>query len=372
VSRPPRDRQAERDAIHAAAARLLAGTPPRSATGGLSATELATESGLPRWKLYEHRDLVEDFQARVHAQDAVPDAQLQLKADNERLAANLADTSAAPHRRTGPRRLAAARARRGVNRAGTRTARCDEPHGPGHHNTHARAATRLNRTPPFDPILDATLVTVECYARYMSGGGGVSERFLLISVSTVGGPPSLRVQVWRKLRSLGALYLQQSVCLLPARDRPSREVSRLLARVNARGGTGRVITIEVPDDGEHAALMAEFNAARDAEYGEVLERTPAMLAEIATETARRRATYAEVEESEADLNRFRGWLAKIVARDYFDAPTRSAADAAVAECAQALAAFEAAALSAEAGTDPEQTAVSPAVPRVNLTLVEGS
>ena len=42
--------------------------------------------------------------------------------------------------------------------------------------------------------------------------------WLLITVSTAGAPPALRVQVWRRLRALGALYLQQSVCLLP--DRP--------------------------------------------------------------------------------------------------------------------------------------------------------
>src|SRR5690242_1934654 len=118
------------------------------------------------------------------------------------------------------------------------------------------------------------------------GYAGRRERFLLISVSTAGGPASLRVQVWRKLRSLGAAYLQQSVCLLPARERLIREVARLLARVRTQGATGRVITIDVPDDGEHAAVVAEFNAARDAEYAEVLERTPCMLAEISDETSR--------------------------------------------------------------------------------------
>jgi N-methylhydantoinase A/oxoprolinase/acetone carboxylase beta subunit len=203
------------------------------------------------------------------------------------------------------------------------------------------------------------------------GARGGRERFLLMSVSTAGGPASLRVQVWRKLRSLGALYLQQSVCLLPARERLAREVVRLLARVHAQGATGRVVTIEVPDEREHAALVAEFNAARDAEYAEVLERTPAMLAEIATETSRGRASYAEVEESEADLDRFRSWLAKIVVRDYFGAPGRAAAEAAVAECARALAEFEAAALSAETGTDVEQAAVSPAARRARLTVVDG-
>ena len=40
------------------------------------------------------------------------------------------------------------------------------------------------------------------------------------------------MQVWRKLRSLGALYLQQSVCLLPALP-VARDVRRLADRVAA-------------------------------------------------------------------------------------------------------------------------------------------
>lgn len=58
---------------------------------------------------------------------------------------------------------------------------------------------------------------------------------------------------------------------------------------------------------------------------------PAFLSEITTEMARGRTTYAEVEESEADLERFEKWLAAIAARDYFGAPGSAAARAAVQE-----------------------------------------
>jgi hypothetical protein len=173
------------------------------------------------------------------------------------------------------------------------------------------------------------------------------QRFLLISVSTAGGPASLRVAVWRKLRSLGAVYLQQSVCLLPAGEALGRQIRRLLAKVHAEGGSGQMLTIAIPDPAERDQVIGQFNAARDAEYAEVLDRTPAMLAEIDAETARGRATYAEVEESEADLQRFKAWLAKITARDYFDAPGRAAAEEAVERCARALDDFEAAALAAD-------------------------
>jgi hypothetical protein len=62
---------------------------------------------------------------------------------------------------------------------------------------------------------------IGCYDCYMTEGmaGPGRDRFLLVSASTAGAPAATRVRVWRKLRSLGALYLQQSVCLLPARER---------------------------------------------------------------------------------------------------------------------------------------------------------
>ncbi|WP_433432182.1 Chromate resistance protein ChrB [Nonomuraea sp. CA-141351] len=172
--------------------------------------------------------------------------------------------------------------------------------------------------------------------------------WLLVSVSTAGAAPTLRVQVWRKLRSLGALYLQQSVCLLPEREQTLRQVRRLLDRVRQQGGTGRLLRLTLTDAAEERQVIGEFNAARDAEYTEVLERLPAFRVELATERERGRATYAEVEESEADLERFRSWMAKIAARDYFAAPAGAAAGAAIEEAAADLAAFEQAALAAEA------------------------
>jgi hypothetical protein len=175
-----------------------------------------------------------------------------------------------------------------------------------------------------------------------------STGWLLVSVSTAGASAALRVQVWRKLRSLGALYLQQSVCLLPARDDVVREVRRLADRVRRQGGSCRLLQVGIADDAERAQVVAEMNAARDQEYGEVLERLPEFLAELDKERARGRTTYAEVEECEADLERYRSWLAKIAARDYFGAAGGAAAQAAVAAAAAELAAFEQAALSAEA------------------------
>ncbi|MFI6061389.1 hypothetical protein [Streptomyces sp. NPDC051286] len=79
MGRRPRDRDRDAAAIKAAAERLLAGTPLRSASGKLTATELIVESGLRRDVVYpHHQDLVDEFRLRAKAQDRVPTAAQEL------------------------------------------------------------------------------------------------------------------------------------------------------------------------------------------------------------------------------------------------------------------------------------------------------
>ncbi|MGX4694325.1 Chromate resistance protein ChrB [Streptomyces sp. JNUCC 63] len=190
----------------------------------------------------------------------------------------------------------------------------------------------------------------------MSGGevmepAGSEDAWLLVAVSTAGGTDSLRVHVWRRLRGLGAVYVQQSVCLLPDRPPVAGVVRKLVDKVRAEGGTARCLHVRLSDPVERGELIGEFRQAVTVEYGEVLERLPAFFTEIDTETTRGRTTFAEVEESEADLARYEAWVAKIAARDYFAAPIGAEVRAELARARQAMKAFEAAALAAETTPD---------------------
>ncbi|MGW0883082.1 Chromate resistance protein ChrB [Streptomyces sp. NPDC002671] len=146
------------------------------------------------------------------------------------------------------------------------------------------------------------------------------------------------------MKGLGALYLQQSVCLLPDRPAVSDALTELQERVRRDGGRMRVVHVEVGDEDERRKLAEEMTAAVDEEYAEVLERLPSFFSEPEMESGRGRAVFAEVEESEADLERFRSWAAKIETRDYFGAPLGGQVRAELERAAMALAAFESAAL----------------------------
>ncbi len=185
-----------------------------------------------------------------------------------------------------------------------------------------------------------------------------ADRWLLISVTSAGAPASLRVLVWRRLRGLGAVYLQQSVCLLPDRPQIRADVTQLLERVRHEGGSGRLLQVLLTDHTERQQLVQDFRQASDLEYEDLLGRVPTFLAELDTERARGRASLVEVEENEADLQRFRSWLAKIDARDYFQAALGDAAQQALERCAVELASFEREAFEAET-TESAAPAPSP-------------
>ena len=176
----------------------------------------------------------------------------------------------------------------------------------------------------------------------------MARDWLLITVSTPGGGSStLRVYAWRNLRRLGAHYLQQSVCVLPATPKTTRATTRLVTRLRAEGGRGEMLRIQLTDARQEAAVVDAMQRERADEYRELVVRTRQFHEELEHERRRGRATYTELEESDVDLARHQKWLAAIRARDYFDAPGGEEAAAAVASCEEALARFESEALSAE-------------------------
>jgi hypothetical protein len=183
---------------------------------------------------------------------------------------------------------------------------------------------------------------------HLGSSSYVAHDWLLITVSTPGGGSStLRVYAWRNLRRLGAHYLQQSVCVLPATAKTTRAVTRVVTRLCAEGRHGQMLRIKLTDAGQETAIINAIQREREDEYRELVESTQKFCEEIAHERRRGRATYTELEESDVDLVRHQKWLAAIRARDYFDAPGGKEAAAAVASCEEALAQFEGEALSAE-------------------------
>jgi hypothetical protein len=160
----------------------------------------------------------------------------------------------------------------------------------------------------------------------------------VISYTLPREPSRARVSVWRRLKKIGAVNMQQSMWVLPSTARHFELLSGVKDEVLRNGGEAFVMKSEV-DAGAHAAIVRKYNEARGEEYGELLEQCEDFFGEIRKETERRNFTFAEVEENEEELLKLREWHRKIAERDCFGAAKSDEAQAALEKCAEILEGF---------------------------------
>ncbi len=155
-------------------------------------------------------------------------------------------------------------------------------------------------------------------------------------------PSAARVGVWRELKRIGALYLQQSVCILPNTGPLRADLERVAARVTELGGTYHLLPLRSLPAEEDAKIVAGFLAQSTQQYDEIIENCEVNFAkEIEFENFRENFTYAEAEEIRQDLEKMRRWYDRVVERDWFGATRRADAQHAIVRCEALLEEFEA-------------------------------
>jgi hypothetical protein len=142
----------------------------------------------------------------------------------------------------------------------------------------------------------------------------------LLLIYTVPAEPSRkRAAVWREVKRLGAVYLRDGVCILPERSDTLALLRALAEQIEAFGGQASLVQSASLDPARAETVVAEFQAARADEYGEIAREAERLLDHIARETEHRDFAYPELEELEQDLGKLKRWTDQVRARDYFDA-----------------------------------------------------
>ncbi|MFT4037864.1 MAG: hypothetical protein QM692_06765 [Thermomicrobiales bacterium] len=154
-------------------------------------------------------------------------------------------------------------------------------------------------------------------------------------------PAAGRVSVWRHLKRMGGLYLQQCVCLFPALPEILRELDERAAAISELGGEYTLFDIPLLRPGDEERVIATFRDLRNKDYAEIIEECETkFLKEIEFEHFRQNYSYAESEEIRQDLDKIRRWQRRVIERDWFNADRRDEAEAWIARCADLLAEYE--------------------------------
>lgn len=163
--------------------------------------------------------------------------------------------------------------------------------------------------------------------------------WLLLTYKVPAAPSKFRVAIWRRIRSLGAVYLQNSICVLPTTTEHQRQFRMIQADIDRAGGEAVIFETLALDAKQEERVVAYFKHDRDQDYEEFLDKCGDYKKEIEKEVKADHYTFAEVKENDEDLKKLKNWLERIKVLDFYGAPARATAEQRLAECEELLEAY---------------------------------
>ncbi len=156
--------------------------------------------------------------------------------------------------------------------------------------------------------------------------------WLLLTYKIPPEPAAKRMAVWRRLKGMGAVYLQNGVCLLPKTTDHIRRLKMIENDIAEANGDCVILETLALDDSQQDKVIGRFKRDRDDAYEEFLDKCADFEREVAKEVAAKHFTFAELEENDVDLKKLQGWLTKIKALDFYGAAQSNEADARLKAC----------------------------------------
>ncbi len=179
-------------------------------------------------------------------------------------------------------------------------------------------------------------------------------RFLVLIYRMPAKPTAGRVAVWRQLRKIGAIYVQQSVCVFPDFAAVRADLQPILARIMAASGEYHLLPVRALSQAEHQKLVDQFLMQAAKQYAEIIENCEVNFQkEVEFEIFRKNLTYEEAEEIRIELEKISMWFERVKSRDWFGAPNREETAAWIGRWEQLLDDFEARVFAIQQGSgDP--------------------
>jgi hypothetical protein len=150
--------------------------------------------------------------------------------------------------------------------------------------------------------------------------------WLILTYKVPSEPSSHRVAVWRELRRLRAISIQQAVSALPDSKPNRRALYKLAARISDVGGAAFLLEARAMDHQTKLRLEEAYTALLDEELGEFLDECCKYEEEIRKEIRTRKFTQAELAEEEEAFERLERWLSSLLAKDLLGSDLRDRAE----------------------------------------------
>src|SRR5262245_11790295 len=116
------------------------------------------------------------------------------------------------------------------------------------------------------------------------------QQWLLMFHQLPPQPAYFRVKVWRRLQTLGAVAIKNSVYVLPMSEQTQEDFQWLLREITAGGGEGSICQAQFIDGLTDAQVREMFNVARNADYDALLKDARSIAESTTTRSIAERTT----------------------------------------------------------------------------------
>jgi hypothetical protein len=142
--------------------------------------------------------------------------------------------------------------------------------------------------------------------------------WLLLMPHIPSKPAYLRVKVWRRLQTLGAVAIKNSVYVLPNTDQAREDFEWMRREILKDGGEATLCEARMIEGLRDEEVQATFHAARDADYAEIAEAARTLARQLP------RGVIADDRRAqlEVEIARLRRRFTDVSTIDFFGAPRR--------------------------------------------------
>jgi len=144
------------------------------------------------------------------------------------------------------------------------------------------------------------------------------RKWLVLNYNLPTEPSRPRVAVWRKLKKLGAVNIQQSMWIMIYSDENYEILKKLSQDIEFDDGTSFLMECTFYDEKQEERIVLIYNEMRNDEYKEFISECKKYLKELEKEISIKKFTFAELEEEEEELQKLKSWHKKIENRDLFN------------------------------------------------------
>jgi hypothetical protein len=153
------------------------------------------------------------------------------------------------------------------------------------------------------------------------------QRWLILTYRLPREPSGPRVAAWRKLKALGALYLQDGAVALPENAVTREQLEWLQLQIREAQGDAMLWQAQPTTVGENGALVAAFQSAREEAYRALI---------AGAERIQRKAGLGGGNALSEELSKLEREFRRERKRDYFGSPFRQEAAPALKAARQAV------------------------------------